>query len=179
MTKLKSADLTPAEQAMATPYRRLLHRLGAMGERLRQGLRHGLDEAVSSEIELAEFSRDELALARSYLQRDLHDLGQFLLESGRGFADWLKFDLALLEEQALHRLLEAADPDRAELERLRDQLEQERNYLAVGELCYPGQFVCISCGCQLQRTQIAPLPYCPGCGENRWRRENEPAAPSP
>ena len=163
-------DPNQQDHALARAYRRLLDRLEALGDKAREGLHEELDEAVAAEHELESFTKDELALARAYLERDLHAVAEYVEETGRGFRDWLRLDLSLLEARALEAVFSAADPTGVGLTRLRADLSHRKADPAAGEVCYPGEFSCQRCGHVQRLVVVDVLPRCSACSGSAFRR---------
>ena len=56
-----------------------------------------------------ELSHEEAERIGEYLERDLVDVGRYLAETGRELKDWLGFETALIEDEFLLMLQQAAD----------------------------------------------------------------------
>ena len=108
-------------------YERLLERLQEGANELTwEALQKDLDDAVEFEGELEEFTKDELALLRAWVERDLKDMRFFLADTGNQVAQWLDIDIDALSRRVAESLLSIADRSVVERERFEDDLEAAR-----------------------------------------------------
>ena len=78
------------EHRLRDGYERVLARLKEGAEDLTwDNLQKDLDDAVEFEAELEEYTKDELALLRAWVERDLKDMRRYLAAGGEGVASWL------------------------------------------------------------------------------------------
>src|SRR5690625_2540954 len=97
---------TQRENRLREGYERMLARLREGGSELNwETLQRELDDAVEFEAELQEYTKDELALLRAWVERDLIDLRRYLREGGRSVATWLGIDLDQLSRRVAESLL--------------------------------------------------------------------------
>lgn len=69
---------------LSEAYERILTRLKDGGGELSwESFQHELDEAVAFESEFEEFTKDEMALLRAWVERDMRDFRQFLAKGAR------------------------------------------------------------------------------------------------
>ena len=117
-----------------------------------------------------ELSHEEAERIGEYLERDLVDAGRYLAETGRELKDWLGFETALIEDEFLLMLQQAADQTQLEWLKLRLQAQAERPSYKTGEVVAPGTFVCLKCGEEIHLHKAGHLPPCPKCAATGYRR---------
>ena len=83
---------------------------------------------------------------------------------GATLAQWLKFDLALLEQSVVERLLAVADRSRIDYELLREQLDHGEEQYLSGEVTVPGTLRCLHCSTQQQLHHTGRIEPCVDCG---------------
>lgn len=156
---------------------RLVDAYNRMLERVRHGdsdgtLHHAIDKAQETATELGELTREEAQRIGDYLRRDLHDAARFMEESGNQLADWLSFDLDVVEKGLLDLFSAAVDQSRVELNEwtLRGNLLGEWR---TGEVTSMGTLECKSCGERLTFTATVHIPPCPRCCGTVFRRVPE------
>jgi small-conductance mechanosensitive channel len=132
------------------------------------GLQRAIDTAKDRAVELDELTREEAERIGDYLQRDLRDAAEYLVETGDELSAWLQFDLELIGERIAEHLPVLVDQTRLELEQELERLSQEAQEVGQwesGEVTVGGTFRCIKCGQTLRLfgpTQIAPCTRCQG-----------------
>lgn len=162
-------------------YNRMLERLKAgleqAHERARQdilpNLQRQLDTATNKAIELGELTRDEAERVAAYLKRDLHHAAQHARETGKELADWLRFDLQLVEARFAERLAWVVDRVRLELDKLAPRAKQpegKQTEWHTGEVAGVGTLTCDKCGQELHFHATGHIPPCPKCHGTRFRR---------
>ena len=68
-------------------YERLLERMqDGANELTWDNLQKDLDDAVAFEAELEEYTKDELALLRAWVERDLKDMRYYMADTGKQVA---------------------------------------------------------------------------------------------
>ena len=77
-------------------------------------------------------------------------------------AEWLKFDIDLIENFAIARFWDIADKTRVKLAALEMDAKQYHPYQS-GDIAGPGTFVCDVCGKQIAFKSTSVLPKCPAC----------------
>lgn len=149
---------------------RLRERLDAVGSYSWDYLQQQLEDAAESERATSDLDDAELDQVKSYINRDLAQMGYYLHETGAGIAAWLKFDLNLLERKVMERLLSLADTTRVDYQLLTEQLNHDDDQYVAGEITAPGTLQCTGCGATqtLHRTAIV-LP-CEKCGSALFSR---------
>ncbi|GAB2784909.1 hypothetical protein GCM10027040_08770 [Halomonas shantousis] len=159
------------EHRLRDAYERMLSRLeGGADELSWEGLQRELDEAVEFEAEFEEFSKDELALLRAWVERDLRDLRRYLAAGGSGVASWLGIDLEVLSRRVVDALLSVADRSVIEREQLTDDLEASRADYVEGEIAVPGRMTCVHCGAPVVLESVTRLEPCHQCGHRYFER---------
>lgn len=140
------------------------HALPALNEEIRQ--------AADFEVAATELARDEVSLLGQYVKRDLGRLRAYIAETGRGLADWLKFDRDLLEDQLAEALARIADQTVVEGESLKHRLESDRDteHYTAGEVACAGSFACQRCGEGFVLHSVEQLQECEGCGNLYFER---------
>jgi len=134
-------------------------------------LEEEINQAIETEEEFREMTRDELSLLGAYLQRDLEHLMNFVDETGEGLAEWLQLDLSLLEQRLTERLLSVADQTLVDTLALRQKLEShEAGQYIAGEVATAGMFQCLNCEHMLCLTSTCHLKPCEACGSHYYKR---------
>ena len=132
-------------------------------------IQYAIDSAKEKATELGELTREEAEHVGQYLQRDLQDAASYLDTEGTELADWLKFDVELVEDRLLDVFSHAINTASIELAQLSTQAKQE-NLWYMGEVSGPGTFVCDHCQHEISFYHIQDIPACPKCGEGVFRR---------
>lgn len=159
---------------------RLIHAYNRMLERLHHtfeeteskalpALRHAVDKARHTAVELGELTHDEAEKVAMYVRRDVEDAAGYLAETGREFNDWLRFDLHQIEDRLLETFAGVADRTRLEMLELQQELERDPPYRA-GEITGPGTIYCTACNSALTFNQTTRITACPNCGNETFRR---------
>jgi predicted RNA-binding Zn-ribbon protein involved in translation (DUF1610 family) len=159
----------PLNQKLIEAYNRMLERTRAgMGE-AGKGMQHALDAAMEKASELGELSREEAEKVSEYVKRDLQDAAEFISESGDELRDWLRFDMAVVENSLLDLFSDMVDHTRDALTRL----ELRANALGewhTGEITSIGTLQCKGCGEKLHFHHTGHIPPCPKCHGTAFRR---------
>lgn len=168
--KPEASDL----QKFETAYRRILHQLTDKIEEAEKktwsAIKHDIDQAVELEAAAEEMTREELSLLAAYLKRDLEHFTHFVAETRHGLAEWLQFDIELLEDKIVGLLLSIADKTTVAQNDLRRWSERETVTYKAGEYVMGGTFVCVSCGDNYVFTHPVHLEICVECGAGEFRR---------
>ncbi|WP_251978436.1 zinc ribbon-containing protein [Salinicola avicenniae] len=152
-------------------YERVLARLKeGSGELSWESFQRELDEAVAFESEFEEFTKDEAALLRAWVERDMRDFRQFLAKGGEGVAAWLGIDLGVLSRRVSDALFSIADRTAIDRERFDDDLEAARADYTAGEVALPGRMSCVHCGAGVMLDHVARLEACHACGHRYFQR---------
>ena len=165
------------------PVERLSAAYDAMVEQLRDGIKKAektavpafsdaLGEAKERAVALGELTREEAEKLGHYIERDMHDAADFIVETGQDFKDWLKFDWQLIEKRLFDTFASVADQTSLQLKALADQARAASVYRS-GEITGPGTLVCDSCGELMHFQHTHAIPPCPKCNAevfHRWRK---------
>ena len=120
--------------------------------------------------ELEEYTKDELALLRAWVERDLKDMRRYLAAGGEGVASWLGIDLTILSRKVVDSLLSIADRSVIEREQLEDDLEASRADYTAGELAAPGRMSCVHCDAVVELHGVKRIEPCHQCGHRYFGR---------
>ena len=161
----------PQDHRLRDGYERMLDRLREGAHELTwENLQKELDDAVEFESELEEFTRDELALLRAWVERDLKDMRRYLSAGGEGVAAWLGIDLSALSRKVSESLLSIADRSVVERERFEEDLEAARADYTEGEMAVPGRLACVHCDAEVELPELTRIEPCHRCGHRYFRR---------
>lgn len=136
-------------------------------------LKEEIDKAIQLEADIETLTEDEVSLLSAYVKRDIEHLKQYLLETERGLADWLKFDALLVETKLLEVLTSIADKTVTGWQDLQMRLQQEQDTYLRGEVTCAGTLVCLNCDAPLRLKQTTTIPACPNCGGEHFCRVTE------
>lgn len=125
-------------------------------------IQKAVDAAKERAAELGELTREEAEDIGDYLLRDLHDAAQYLSDTGEGLADWMRFDLLLVEQRLLEIFSSMVDRTRLELDHLAERAAKFGEW-RTGELTGVGTLQCANCGEQLHFNAPGHIPPCPRC----------------
>ncbi len=132
-------------------------------------IQYAIDAAKDKAGEIDELTREEIDKLGDYLQRDLEDAGQYLQENGKELADWLKFDIELIEDRFIDTFAVVADQTKLELAQLADRANKIGVW-KTGEITGIGTLVCKSCGEELHFHKTGHIPPCPKCNATEFKR---------
>lgn len=159
------------EHKLRDGYERVLERMRDGAEELSwDNLQRDLDEAVAFEAEFEEFTKDEMALLRAWVERDLKDLRRYLAAGGSGVASWLGIDLDVLSRKVTDALFSVADRSVVEREQLEEDLEASRADYVEGEIAAPGRMACVHCDAIVTLEGVIRLEPCHQCGHRYFAR---------
>lgn len=130
---------------------------------------HLADEVREDLNALNELSKDEIALLKAYIKRDLTDAATYVDTTGKELKDWLGFDLTLTESKLLHNFAEAADKTTLELIKLKQQAALAS--YSTGEVTGIGTLICDQCGTKMHFHQPGHIPPCAKCNDTHFHRE--------
>lgn len=158
-------------------YERIIHRveesLGKAEDVTLESLKHDIDQAIEFEEDVEELTRQELSLLGAYLKRDLKGLNRFMDSTGKGLAEWLKFDIGLLENKLLSMLKQVADKTIIEQQQLGEKLdEQDEEVYMSNEYVLPGTFICNNCETEQEFIKPGFLMSCDECGGDQFQRSS-------
>ncbi|MBF0470359.1 MAG: zinc ribbon-containing protein [Gammaproteobacteria bacterium] len=152
-----------------------LHRLYQRdGAEQQPGIYQNIDSLSEQLSEIVELTREEQQRISDYLKRDLEDAAQFLIEGGQELKEWLRFDIALIEEGLAEAFSNSVDQTRIELEQLKQEVARGGQWQS-GEICGVGTLQCSSCGRVVSFRQPGTIPICPECGGKLYQRLPEEA----
>ena len=158
---------------LAEAYDRMLERvektLSEVERETGPALKHAVERAQETAVELGELTRDEAERVGYYLRRDVQDAGQFLADSGKDLGAWLRFDAELVERSLAELFMSVADRTTVELDRLALEAEAFGEWHS-GEVTGPGTLICKSCGRQIEMHRTGHVPPCPRCRGTTFRR---------
>ncbi|WP_293264550.1 zinc ribbon-containing protein [Neptunomonas sp.] len=173
-----SKKMLENKQDASSLYNRVLDRLTGTLENAEHRswdyLQEKIEEAVELELTAEEMTRDEMDLLSAYLKRDLKQLGYYAHETGEGIAAWLHFDLNILENTVVQKLVALADQTRVEQERLREQLANADDEYMAGEIAAVGTFECQECKQEVQLRQTSLIQPCVACSSEHFKRISSP-----
>jgi rubrerythrin len=157
-------NLVPAYQKMMTRVEETQKRSTT------KTLQQHIDSAIEKAIELDELTREEAEHIGDYLRRDLHDAADFIITTEQALADWIHFDLELVEERLLEMFSLMVDQTQQELENLAERARQATQWHS-GEITGLGTLFCENCDNALHFPQPDYISSCPNCGATRFKRK--------
>ncbi|MGD8912355.1 MAG: zinc ribbon-containing protein [Candidatus Thiodiazotropha sp.] len=167
-----SAPQDPFER-LAAAYDKMLHEVHEAAASAREnalpGLKEYLADAREKLIELGELSREEAEKVSAYIERDMKDAANYLLETGEQLSAWWRFDVQQVEERLFEMFTGVADQTKLELAKLAERAEQSSLY-HTGEVTGPGTLVCTQCGKELHFKKTGHIPPCSGCKGTEFKR---------
>ena len=130
-----------------------------------------LEVAKQKTHELGLYTQEEINTIADYLMRDVEHVAHHtsLSEENNTLSEWLKFDIALLENFALDAFLSVADKTRIKLAELAMDAKQYHPYQS-GEVASPGTFRCNACEKRIAFKSTSLLPDCPHCHAKHYSR---------
>ena len=151
-------------------YNRMMERVkAAFGGSRDHSLNDALKDAKKKAVAEDELTSDEADQIGGFLKRDLEDAGHFLSDNTNELADWLHFDLELLEDKLAELLQGVADPTRVDLAMLAEHAQHADDY-STGEVTGLGTLECQACGKQMVFRKAGHIPPCPSCHKTKFRR---------
>ncbi len=154
-------------------YNRMMERVRAMideaSKKALPTLQHRVDAAKAKAVELGELTREEAEKIGTYLKRDIEDAAEYLSGPSQEFADWLRFDIQLIEERLLEMFLTVADQTKVELMELEHEARRADAW-HTGEIAGIGTLQCFDCGELLHFHATGHIPPCPVCRGTAFRR---------
>jgi Na+/phosphate symporter len=173
VTKKVTTEGKEHEDRLVHGYEQMLERARSILEQAKTKtiphLQQLIDEAQDKAVELGELSREEAERLGDYLRRDLEDAAQYLSYTGRSLADWLNFDLDLVEARLMELFAAMVDHTRLELDRLAEQARQTQE-LHTGEIASPGTLRCVRCEAELHFNRMGHIPPCGKCHGTVFQR---------
>jgi polyhydroxyalkanoate synthesis regulator phasin len=133
------------------------------------GLKEYIDNAREKLVELGELSREEADKVAEYVERDIKDAANYLLETGEQLSAWWRFDMEQIENRMLEMFTSVADQTRLELAKLAERASTSSLY-HTGEITGPGTLVCTGCGKEIHFNKTGRIPPCTGCKGTEFQR---------
>ncbi|MGD2119882.1 MAG: zinc ribbon-containing protein [Chromatiales bacterium] len=158
----------PVERLVAA-YETMLERVNKVTDRARPVLTDAIEHARETAVELGELTREEADKIATYVERDMKDAADFIVETGQDFRDWFKFDVQLIEDRLYEMFASVADQTSLELRNLAERAKRASR-LHTGEVTGPGTLVCTACGGELHFKQAGHIPPCPKCQATEFKR---------
>lgn len=156
---------------LSEAYERIVARFNDRSDSLsREGLQQELDEALSFEADVEEFTRDELAILRAWVERDVSDFRRYLVSGGESLAGFLGIDLSMLSDRLRQGLLSVADRTALDQRRFEEELEVARADYTEGEVVAPGRMSCVHCEHPVILHYRQLLEPCHQCGHRYFQR---------
>lgn len=156
-------------------YEHMLEELHDLFSTVEDTVRPKLSTAIESiqqkSIEMGKLTQDEAEKVAGYLKRDIHDMGQYVNDTGKELKDWFQFDLGLIEDRMEKMFTAAADKTSVELMKLKERAA-EMGVWKTGEITAPGTLVCKECGEKLHFKKTAHIPPCPKCHGSSFKRSS-------
>jgi hypothetical protein len=158
----------PVEK-MVSAYETMLERINEVSGKAGPLLKNSIEHARETAVELGELSREEAEKIGSYIERDMKDAADFLVETGQDFKEWFKFDVQLIEAKLFDMFSSVADQTSIELRELAERAKRASR-LHTGEITGPGTLECMSCNDQLHFKKAGHIPPCPKCRGTEFKR---------
>lgn len=159
-------------------YNRMLERVKAAVEHAEKdtlpNLQRHIEAAKKTAVELGELTRDEAEKIGAYIKRDVQDAAEHARQTGRELADWLRFDIKLIEARLAEMFALLVDRTRVELDRLGLEAKAgaaPETLRHTGEITGVGTLYCTACGQPLHFHTTAHIPPCPKCHGTTFRRK--------
>lgn len=137
---------------------------------------HSIADAMSDAKEkvsaLGGYTQEEINKAASYVMRDIEHAAVSPMVQTRNdddLSEWLKFDIALIENFALDAFMSLADKTRIQLTALELDAQQYHPY-TTGDITGPGTLNCNACGKEIAFKSTSVIPKCPACGGDTFTR---------
>jgi len=128
-----------------------------------------VNDARDKLIKLEEIAEEDAEKVATWLERDLNDAVEYLSETDYAIKDWLGFETALIKNEVIRLLLEAADKTTLEWLRMKDNAHEPSVY-HTGEISGPGTLICDQCGEKLVFHSSGHIPPCPVCHKTEFHR---------
>ena len=158
----------PVEK-LVDAYETMLKRVDEVADKTMPALKKSLEQARETAIEMGELTREEAEKIAGYVERDMKDAAQFIVDTGQDFRDWFSFDVQLIENKFYDLFASVADQTSLEL---KDWAERARraSQFHTGEITGPGTLVCTQCGEEIHFKKPGRIPPCPKCHATEFKR---------
>ncbi|WP_438768393.1 zinc ribbon-containing protein [Kushneria sp. TE3] len=164
----------PGSNRLSEAYERIVARFNDRSDSLsREGMQQELDEALTFEADVEEFTRDELAILRAWVERDVSDFRRYLVSGGESLAGFLGIDLSMLSDRLRQGLLSVADRTALDQWRFEEELEVARADYTEGEVVAPGRMACVHCEHPVILHYRQLLEPCHQCGHRYFQRAGD------
>jgi rubrerythrin len=161
---------TKTKDKLVGAYRQMMTRVKeALQHTKTKTLRQHIDIAQDKAVELQELTREEAERVGDYLHRDLEDAAHYVVTTKQALADWMRFDLELIEERVLEMFSVMVDHTQVELENLAERARYATEWYS-GEITGPGTLQCDNCGKTLHFHQPDYIHPCPNCNATLFKR---------
>jgi len=135
----------------------------------KKSLLQRIEDAKEKAIELEELTKEEANHISDYMIRDLHDAAQFIVTTENALAEWINFDLQIIEQGFLNMFSNMVDETRLELDNLAERARCATEW-QTGEIIGLGTLYCSQCGKKLTFHEPTTVPTCPNCGSYTFRK---------
>ncbi|MBT3062133.1 MAG: zinc ribbon-containing protein [Candidatus Thiodiazotropha sp.] len=169
------SDTSPQDpfDRLAAAYDRMLQEVHDAAESAKEnalpGIKEYLADAREKLIELGELSREEADKVAGYIERDMKDAANYLLETGEQLSAWWRFDVEQVENRLFEMFTGVADQTKLELAKLAERANQTSLY-HTGEVTGPGTLVCTRCDKEMHFKKTGHIPPCSGCKGTEFKR---------
>lgn len=157
---------------MVEAYESMLQRVHELfrDEEGNNSLAEALAEAREKAVELGELTREEAEKLSVYVQRDIQDAAEYIVDTGQELRDWFLFDWKLIEDRMFKMLAGVADQTSLQLKELARQAREASLY-HTGEVTGPGTLVCVGCGKEIHFKKTGRIPPCSACSGTSFNRK--------
>ncbi|NOZ53054.1 MAG: zinc ribbon-containing protein [Gammaproteobacteria bacterium] len=167
-------DKQPEENTtLIQAFERMIERVKDVVEKTEQDLKpriqYAFQQAREKAVALGELTKEEAERVSDYLMRDLQDAAKFLDKNEAEFADWLRFEVDLIENQLLDSVPMLIDETRLVLDQLSHDAELYGEW-HTGEITMPGTLQCAACGKEICFHQSGHIPPCANCHATVFKR---------
>jgi zinc ribbon family protein len=155
-------------------------------DKLIEFLYDAMDDTLHNVAESLETAKEKVSqlggTVQDYTQEELDRIGHYVMrdiehaatspkpvKDDDSLAEWLKFDIDLIENFALSAFMDIADKTQLALAQLSYQAQQYHPYKS-GEISGPGTLTCDSCNKEIAFKSTSVIPDCPECGGNSFSR---------
>ncbi len=130
---------------------------------------HSIQLGKDKAVELQELSREEAERLGDFLRRDIEDAAHYLANTEGDLAEWMRFDLALIEERLVETFLIVADRTQVELSEWAEEARHANEYRS-NDITGPGTLQCAACDHTVHFQEPSHIPECVRCGGNLFKR---------
>jgi hypothetical protein len=170
---MAESEKSDGVERMVKAYENMLERMHDLLDRTERRtvplLREAVTEARERAVELGELTREEAEKVSRYLERDMNDAADFLVDTGQELRDWFNFDRKLINERLLDMFASVADQTSLAFRELAERARQASLYRAE-EITGPGTLVCTQCGEEMHFRHVSRIPPCPTCHGKEFSR---------